>query len=228
MGLPLSTRRPAWLSLRNRKVNSDSRWCQQFSPSFGIWLGSCHPIPSLLIGHPLESISWLSTQFWSCPGPVLPHIPTLLVLNTPGLGLQGTPLPRYCYQATAFFLPVGPLISKAVSSSISESQFPHLYNADCTSGEIYVLTCSFSIHGLSYGSPSMVFFFPSWTPFISLFGSSSLTICSKSCLISRSCWCSAAVVTWNGAPWSCAVYSLRRCTSVPCMDLLVWTRYPVL
>ena len=51
-------------------------------------------------------------------------------LNTPGLELQGTPLPRYSYQATAFFLSVGPLISKAVSSSISESQFPHLYNRD--------------------------------------------------------------------------------------------------
>ena len=81
MGLSLSPRRPAWLSLRNRKVNSDSRWGRQFSPSFGIWLGSCHPIPFLLMGHPLESTSWLSTQFWSCPGPVLPRIPTCLVFK---------------------------------------------------------------------------------------------------------------------------------------------------
>ena len=81
-------------------------------------------------------------------------------LNTPGLELQGTPLPRYSYQATAFFLSVGPLISKAVSSSISESQFPHLYNADCTSSKIYILTSSLSIQGLNYSSPNIFFSLP--------------------------------------------------------------------
>lgn len=157
MGLSLSTGRPVWLSLRNRKVNSGSRWGQQSSPSFGIGLGSCHSISSLLMRHPLESIFWLSTQFRFCTPTHTNGLGFLILLD---LSCKGYLSPGTLTQATAFFLSVSLLISKAVSSSISESQFPHLYNADCTSSKIYILINSFSIHGLNYSSPKMVFSFP--------------------------------------------------------------------
>lgn len=126
----------------------------------GIW--SPHPCPAHGASSGIHFLTLNSFPIlpWSCtptPTNVLSLL-ALLVLSCKGYLSPGNLHPR------KDLLSVGPLISRAMSNSLTESQLPHLYNVESTSSKIYILTSSLSISGLNYSSPNMVFSFSPQLP----------------------------------------------------------------
>lgn len=173
----------------------------------------------------IQPTSWNLVGIWSpSPCPALGTSPGIhfLVLNSllilslvlyfhtyqgaqctssPLLELQGPPLPLECYPSYS-------LLSFCHSPHFQgNEQFP-LWASAYPSFWVFFRQNPythqlFPINGFNYSSPSTVFAFFSWTPFFSLPCPSSLIICSKSCLISRSYWCRDAIFTQNSVLWSC-------------------------
>lgn len=167
----------------------------------------------------------------SIPGPVSPSLlPTdLLSLRALlGLSCQSCLSPDSLTHAAACLLSVNPLVSWARCSSLPESPFPHLYSAESTLDKTYVTRAALPRStGSPVAAPTLLFCFS----LNSFHQSASSLITDRLLRILphfQALWMQGCCLPTKWCPRGCAVCSSHRCTPGPCMDLLLWTRYPIL
>lgn len=144
-------------ALRKGNVHSDSRWGQFGASLESGWDRLSLPCPAqgAFPGDLLPASPPVSA---SVPGLYSHACQLAWFSSTPGLVLQGLLLSGESHPSSSL-LSVNPLISRAMSNSLSESRVPHLSCAESASSKICILTSSFSIGGLNCSSPNTFFLF---------------------------------------------------------------------